>query len=588
MPEEPEKAPKGRQMMDQSSYSFRLLAERIQARQVIPLIGSGLAAPFGYKPWRKLLLAEAGRCGPELQTLVNQRLDEAEYEVAADLLHGAADDSFLSALAQHYQPVTTDLAQAEHFYSGPARLLADPALPAAVLLPRLFSGPVLTTTFDPTLPRLYQAAGLPFVREVAAPDGGVVSQLAVHQRILLRLNGSPQAPETRVVLRDEYRRRYLEDKASEERARIDLLKDHPNLLIHLFSMRSVLFLGCSLAQDRILDVLQRVAEFLPDSHHFAVLPRPELEPKLRSLLRRLKRHNVHPLFYPAGRYDELTRLLQELVPLCTPAEHAPGSPLDASGREAEDDLGTFPSVTRSERPLLLCEPGSPPPCALSRGQLRQLLDRLLPDDADLMQFLLDYFPRVHRQVGRGMTRSEKYLLLLERAEEEAILSRLREDHPQAFGRGVQALLQSGRPPSARAEILLAAGGGSVDLLAELCARRADPEVRELVAHFRELLEPSDPYTQLIRLRLDLRPDQVALDSQPQLVDQASQARIPEGRVTLPRTARSSTPRIFIYRPRRYGDSYTLVLEPGPSVRLSLLAPGPVPTPTLAFIERAPA
>lgn len=62
---------------------------------------------------------------------------------------------------------------------------------------------------------------------------------------------------------------------------------------------------------------------------------------------------------------------------------------------------------------------------LSRAALRQLLQKVLLSDADLMALLGDHFPGVASRVSDGMDRMAKLTLLLDRAEHPQILAALR-------------------------------------------------------------------------------------------------------------------------------------------------------------------
>ena len=63
--------------------------------------------------------------------------------------------------------------------------------------------------------------------------------------------------------------------------------------------------------------------------------------------------------------------------------------------------------------------------------LRHLLNEVLRTDADLEAFCLDYFPQVHCHFAQGQSRVAKTTLLLQIADREEILNRLRQHDPNA-------------------------------------------------------------------------------------------------------------------------------------------------------------
>lgn len=65
------------------------------------------------------------------------------------------------------------------------------------------------------------------------------------------------------------------------------------------------------------------------------------------------------------------------------------------------------------------------------GRVRELLRELLPTDADLEAFCLDYFPRTKQRFGGGMERLQKEDLLLSQERPEDVVVALRTARPDA-------------------------------------------------------------------------------------------------------------------------------------------------------------
>ncbi len=81
----------------------------------------------------------------------------------------------------------------------------------------------------------------------------------------------------------------------------------PAFLKHLFTWRSVLFIGCSMQEDRILMVLKSLDHPPP---HFAVLKCPEEPEKKEALRRRLEQYSILPLW--VDDYRQIEFILQLL------------------------------------------------------------------------------------------------------------------------------------------------------------------------------------------------------------------------------------------------------------------------------------
>ncbi len=71
---------------------------------------------------------------------------------------------------------------------------------------------------------------------------------------------------------------------------------------------------------------------------------------------------------------------------------------------------------------------------ISRSQLRQLLQRVLPTDSDQDAFVIDFFPDIHRHFSAGMDRTQKVNLLVEHYETDEIFVALEQFAPDVVAR----------------------------------------------------------------------------------------------------------------------------------------------------------
>jgi hypothetical protein len=74
----------------------------------------------------------------------------------------------------------------------------------------------------------------------------------------------------------------------------------------------------------------------------------------------------------------------------------------------------------------------PPGAAISRGELRRIIQERMATDSELTAFLIDYFPEVDGYMTNGMNRVDKVNVLLERVKPEAIWGHLVEAHPEVL------------------------------------------------------------------------------------------------------------------------------------------------------------
>lgn len=178
---------------------------------------------------------------------------------------------------------------------------------AVALIPKISYGPVITTNFDHVLERVFQSAGCPFDVVVWGEKADLVLKAYQrNRRFLLKIHGDVEDSDDRVLTLEEYRRHYGELNKADE------TKTLPKLIRLMLESRPVLFLGCSLQQDRTVSILQQVsAEYRV--LHFAILERPATKEKLDKRERSLYEQGIRPVWYPPGQHNSIASVLKHLA-----------------------------------------------------------------------------------------------------------------------------------------------------------------------------------------------------------------------------------------------------------------------------------
>ena len=129
-----------------SSANFSMLREQVRTPiGVVPFVGAGVSMPMGFESWRCFLGGLAAATPAE--GTVAELLDAGEFESAAEAVASARGDTQLQVRLEE----TYGRQLGDHEILGPA-----------LLLPEVFSGPVVTTNFDRVLEAAYRRARLPF------------------------------------------------------------------------------------------------------------------------------------------------------------------------------------------------------------------------------------------------------------------------------------------------------------------------------------------------------------------------------------------------------------------------------------------
>lgn len=259
---------------------------------LVPFVGAGLSAGFGFKDWRNLLL---GAAPPGLRQTVRELLDANDYEGAAEaLLIELGADGFQTLVAVE---------------AGDRRLASQSLRSGTLaLLPLLAEGPVVTTNFDRLLEHAFDANRRGFESVVSGPRPDlIVDALHGNRRVLIKLHGDWQDRVGRTFARSDYEAHYGDDKPAQKR---ELLDSAQRLL---FSSRPMLFVGASLGPDRTVQTLLKVQQEYAGVRHFAVMTAPADGEAFRTKERQLRSLGVMPLWYRASTGAEHVAEVEKLV-----------------------------------------------------------------------------------------------------------------------------------------------------------------------------------------------------------------------------------------------------------------------------------
>jgi tetratricopeptide (TPR) repeat protein len=288
--------------------NLRRLVEQLETPLgVIPFVGAGLSVPSGFPGWTRFLLSQAKDA--EIEDEIQKLIDDGKYEEAAErLLEELGDRDFSDAIEGKF---------GDHNLEG--KELAG----AASVLPKLAAGPVITTNFDHVLERAFENAGCRFKRPVWGVESDMFAR-AYRQncRLLLKIHGDYMDRTDRILTKTDYEKHYGSSDASD----IDWERPLPRLLDQTLKSRVVLFLGCSLNQDRTVAILGEMARRAPGIFHYAVVEMPDCDEEYHRKQCHLSDHGIRPIWYPAGRHELVEPLLEYLVEQI-PTQYRPGRQL---------------------------------------------------------------------------------------------------------------------------------------------------------------------------------------------------------------------------------------------------------------------
>ena len=281
---------------------FEDLKKNYQRGSLIPFVGAGLSVFCGYLGWQQVLKK------------LTEFIFEDDIKVNASKM--IEDNKLLQAAQTIYDNYPRMLIELRKIIDYDKIANCDPGdwyTSAAYVLPYLFDKSiVMTTNFDRVLEEVYDRCHVKFGRVVSPHEPDILSQIRqAAPHCLFKLHGDI-GPDTYdidklVFTQKQYDAAYHSDGP--------LMKELPLW----FQNKRLLFLGCSLMQDRTMDVLQQVTESNRGLAHYAILACEANEIGRRS--RALGELGISAISYPDGRHEAVRVILERLLEETAPSKY---------------------------------------------------------------------------------------------------------------------------------------------------------------------------------------------------------------------------------------------------------------------------
>jgi NAD-dependent SIR2 family protein deacetylase len=273
-------------LVDSNEGRFAELRKVIEGGRAIPFVGSGMSAPTGLSTWGDFLRDTCKRTKGFTVVELEAYLAAGNFEEAASRIFEAMPSQLFDERFE------------SNFTVKPSQTIDG----AVRFLPFLFESIVITTNFDGILERVYTDGGKTFQDTLYGMGiADFRKKTALGSRCLLKLHGKYDAGYGRVLLKNEYDAFYLPKCSGREE------------LSHLFHRGGMVFLGCSLCQDRTMTLLKELADADKNMpRHYAFLQRPG-PTKIVEREHFLTERNIFPIWYDGDHGTDVEALLVGLM-----------------------------------------------------------------------------------------------------------------------------------------------------------------------------------------------------------------------------------------------------------------------------------
>jgi len=256
---------------------FNQLEQIYRRNAVIPFIGAGMSSPTGYLKWEDFLYYLQENSTIEY-TLIKDKITNGEFEEAAQILYDDMSGPIFNELLSNTYGT-------DKVIQGPVNFI-----------PYLFNSAVITTNFDPVLKTLYDNTSNSFEEVINGSNAeSFTANLGAGKRTLLKLHGDFGNEKERILTLNEYQKAYDDESIIN------------TLIEDAFFNRTLLFLGCSLTQDRTIKKMEeyvRLKGHVRCVKHYCFLECPDTEPRRLEIRNRLSKSNIFPIWYPKEQHNE--------------------------------------------------------------------------------------------------------------------------------------------------------------------------------------------------------------------------------------------------------------------------------------------
>jgi hypothetical protein len=289
----------------ENKQNIQTLNNFVKQKKIIPFIGAGMSASLGYPGWYNFLknltneLYSAKIIDKIIYTECSQYLKKNNLIELAGIIYQHSHLNFNAAVKRSFGRDLDTL----------KKDIIDKN-PAVRFLPQICSGPIITTNFDRVIETIFEIEGQQIAPENivlgAHRAEDVLKQFTEGSLILLKLHGDFDRISERVFTLQDYEREYSD------------VRPLPLLLGRLLNpTHPLLFLGCSLAIDRTMEVLQKYQPLTSHPIHFALLKAPCNKngiidvKKLKNQTTILNNYTINPIWF--NEFEDIDMILGYLA-----------------------------------------------------------------------------------------------------------------------------------------------------------------------------------------------------------------------------------------------------------------------------------
>jgi len=289
-------------------YSYDNIGD-LRQQKYIPFIGSGMSVPFGYRDWSGFLSSVVDEYydpNDKEHIEFDRLLAEGEYLSLAEKINILLNNGIAEEVRKGFHRSKMATVPAENNY---LRLLCEAGIKTFV-----------TTNFDCVIE---ENAEIPvdsiYLPSTLIMPGDTTEAIRTGKGGLIKLHGTWDKPESIILTKAEFDKAY-----STKNTAITETIDY------LWNSSVLLFLGCGLKKDYLIDKMFHLSGSGKQNWHYAILAHPNTD--IKKVRRDLIQLKIRPIWFEDGKFDQIQVILKIIASADNP------EPDDTEEEEADSSL----------------------------------------------------------------------------------------------------------------------------------------------------------------------------------------------------------------------------------------------------------
>jgi len=264
---------------------FTQLVDLMYAGAVVPFVGAGISASGGFSSWKDHLRHQ-GKTAHIASAHIEELLASGAYETVLEKIEAARGrDVFINEIRDEFSRSGT--------------------IPEVVWrISELFADTVITTNYDRLIEKSFETGEEGKVQVINGLNA--LEQPDPKKIAVIKLHGDIREPKRCILSKNQYDEAYGNGS-------LNMHKPIPKLLAYHYKNSSLLFLGCSLRNDRTVQVFKAIKEAMGEEEetkqHFSIEQAPESLEEIAQRNAELAKLGITPIWFEKERYEFVESIL---------------------------------------------------------------------------------------------------------------------------------------------------------------------------------------------------------------------------------------------------------------------------------------